>query len=112
MFFKTAHISSHPPRPLLPDTRSPCRASRGLSAPSADAGGGGARCLKGGGQEGRKGGGEGKGRGGCEKGKRGGGGQVDVAVAVGRGVSYLARAALPKHPWVAVLGATTTPRAV
>lgn len=37
---------------------------------------------------------------------------MDVAVAVGRGVSYLARAALPKHPWVAVLGATTTPRAV
>lgn len=49
--------------------------------------------------------------------KKNGGGEggqvdVDVAVAVGRGVSYLARAALPKHPWVAVLGATTTPRAV
>lgn len=43
--------------------------------------------------------------------KRKRGGIVDVALAVGRGVSYLARAALPKHPWVAVLGATTTPRA-
>lgn len=76
MFFKTAPVSSHPPRPLLPDTRSPCPASHGLSAPSADAGGGGARCLKGrggaGGEErGRRG--EGKGRGGCEKGKREGG---------------------------------------
>lgn len=38
-------------------------------------------------------------------------GVVDVAVAVGRGVSYLARAALLKHPWVAVSGATTTLRA-
>lgn len=27
------------------------------------------------------------------------------------GESYLARAAAPKHPWVAVSGATTTPRA-
>lgn len=46
-----------------------------------------------------------------ERDKRERGGSVDVAVAVGRGVSYLARAALPKHPWVAVWGATTTPRA-
>lgn len=76
MFFKTAPVSSHPPRPLLPDTRSPCPASHGLSAPSADAGGGGARCLKGrgGGQEGRKGGGEGKGREGEGVKKENGGG--------------------------------------
>lgn len=65
-----------------------------------------ARRLRGGGEAG----GEERGRGGCEKEEKGG--TVDVAVAVGRGVSYLARAALPKHPWVAVLGATTTPRAV
>lgn len=63
-----------------------------------------ARCLKGRGEAG--------GEGVRKKNEKKGGGAVDVAVAVGRGVSYLARAALPKHPWVAVLGATTTPRAV
>lgn len=57
---------------------------------------------------GRKGEKEGRRGGGREKNERG---VVDVAVAVGRGVSYLARAALLKHPWVAVSGATTTLRA-
>lgn len=56
-------------------------------------------------EEGRKGGEGGRER---EKNETG---VVDVAVAVGRGVSYLARAALLKHPWVAVSGATTTLRA-
>lgn len=55
-------------------------------------------------EEKKKGGG-----GGSEKTKREG--LVDVALAVGRGVSYLTRAALQKHPWVAVSGATTTLRA-
>ncbi len=67
-------------------------------------------------RKGRTGGNEERGKegreveGGREKNEREGG-TADVAVAVGRGVSYLARAALPKHPWVAVSGATTTPRA-
>lgn len=63
-------------------------------------------------EDGRREGRKGEGEGVRKKNEKGGGGAADVAVAVGRGVSYLARAALPKHPWVAVLGATTTPRAV
>lgn len=60
-----------------------------------------------GGRRGQEGGREGRG----EEREKNETGVVDVAVAVGRGVSYLARAALLKHPWVAVSGATTTLRA-